>query len=200
MAVPPDWQTCHMTEPSPASADAARPDAHLHEAHLREALALARESLARGSSPIGAVLVDRDGTVIARGRNRVGEPQTAERVGDASVAHAEMDVFFQAGKLENPQDLTLYSSLEPCLMCGGASALLEVGRIVWATDDAWGGSGRLLAWSDHPAMQETEIVPCPLPDLEAEGARLFAPEAKRAFPDEGWALWRQRYPAETEGV
>ena len=181
-----------MSAPNPAHA--------VHGAFLREALALARESLERGSSPIGAVLVDKHGKVIARGRNRVGEPQTAERVGDASVAHAEMDVFFQAGKLENPQDLTLYSSLEPCLMCGGASALLEVGRIVWATDDAWGGSGRLLAWSDHPAMQETEVIACPLPELEAEGARLFAPEAKRAFPDEGWALWQQRYPAETQGV
>lgn len=192
MAAAPDWQTDCMTA---SSTDASR-----HEAHLREALALARESLAQGSSPIGAVLVDGSGKVIARGRNRVGEAQTAERVGDASVAHAEMDVFFQAGKLDNPQDLTLYTSLEPCLMCGGASALLEVGRIVWATADPWGGSGRLLAWSDHPAMQETDIVPCPLPELETEGASLFAPEAKRAFPDKGWALWREKYPAETEGV
>ncbi|MFC6666728.1 hypothetical protein ACFP9V_16275 [Deinococcus radiopugnans] len=42
-----------MTEPSLASADASRPDAHLHEAYLREALALARESLARGARPSG---------------------------------------------------------------------------------------------------------------------------------------------------
>ncbi|CAM3642190.1 nucleoside deaminase [Deinococcus frigens] len=172
----------------------------VHEVHLREALALARRSLEAGSSPVGAMLVDQSGQVIARGRNRTGEAQTAERVGDASVAHAEMDVFFQAGKLEDPQSLTLYSSLEPCLMCGGASALLEVGRIVWATGDPWGGAGRLLAWSDHPAMQETEIIACPLPELETEGASLFAPEAKRAFPEKGWALWREKYPVETEGV
>ncbi|MDV6373967.1 nucleoside deaminase [Deinococcus arenicola] len=171
-----------------------------HETFLRETLALARESLKQGSSPIGALLVDKNGQIVARGRNRTGEPQTAERVGDASVAHAEMDVFFQAGKLENPQELTLYSSLEPCLMCGGASALLEVGRIVWATADPWGGAGRLLAWSNHPAMQEIEIVPCPFPELETEGASLFAPEAKKAFPDKGWALWRKKYPAETEGI
>ncbi len=187
-----DWQTDDMTPPAS--------DPSVHEAYLRETLALARKSLEVGSSPIGAVLVGKNGEVIARGRNRVGEPQTARRVGDASVAHAEMDVFFQVGKLKNPQDLTLYTSLEPCLMCGGASALLEVGRIVWATADPWGGAGRLLAWSDHPAMQETKIVPCPLPKLETEGASLFAPEAKRAFPDEGWALWREKYPTETEGV
>ncbi len=185
---------------SSAASESAQRDHARHEPYLREALALAHESLAAGSSPIGAVLVDADGQIVARGRNRVGEAQSAEHVGHASVAHAEMDVYFQVGKLERPETLTLYSSLEPCLMCGGASALLGVGRVVWATDDAWGGSGRLIKWTDHPAMQDTEVVACPLPDLESEGARLFAPEAKRAFPDEGWALWRGRYPAETEGV
>ena len=149
---------------------------------------------------MGAVLVNAEGEVILRGRNRVGEPQSAEHVGNASVSHAEMDVFFQAGKLKDPESLTLYTSLEPCLMCGGASALLQVGRLVWATDDAWGGAGRLIAWADHPAMQETEVIACPDAELEREGAALFAPEAKRAFPDEGWALWQQRYPDATQDV
>ncbi|GAA5512238.1 tRNA-specific adenosine deaminase [Deinococcus carri] len=172
-------------------------DPAAHRPHLTEALRLAREAQAAGSSPVGAVLVNAQGEVIARGRNRVGEAQSPEHVGAASVAHAEMDVFFSVGKVRDAESLTLYTSLEPCLMCGGASALLGVGRVVWATGDPWGGSGRLLAWSDHPAMQETDVVPCPDPELEREGARLFAPEAKRAFPEEGWALWRQRYPEET---
>ena len=171
-----------------------------HRLYLQEALKMARAAQAAGSSPVGAVLVDAGGEIIFRGRNRVGEPQSAEHVGDASVSHAEMDIFFQAGKLKDPETLTLYTSLEPCLMCGGASALLQLGRVVWATDDAWGGSGRLIAWADHPAMQETEVVACPEADLEHEGAALFAPEAKRAFPDEGWQLWRGRYPQETAGV
>lgn len=176
------------------------PEPAAHRPHLQEALRLAREAREAGSAPVGAVLVNARGEVIARGRNRVGEAQTPEHVGAASVAHAEMDVFFAVGKVKDAGTLTLYTSLEPCLMCGGASALLGVGRIVWATDDPWGGSGRLIKWSDHPALQETDVVPCPDPELEREGARLFAPEAKRAFPEEGWALWRQRYPAETEGV
>ncbi|WP_019585849.1 nucleoside deaminase [Deinococcus apachensis] len=175
-------------------------DPAAHRPHLQEALRLARESQEAGSAPVGAVLVNAQGEVVARGRNRVGEAQTPEHVGAASVAHAEMDVFFAVGKVKEAETLTLYTSLEPCLMCGGASALLGVGRVVWATDDPWGGSGRLIKWSDHPAMQDTDVVPCPDPELEKEGARLFAPEAKRAFPEEGWALWRQRYPVETEGV
>ncbi|MFC4456642.1 nucleoside deaminase [Deinococcus sonorensis] len=167
---------------------------------LQEALRLAREGQAAGSSPVGAVLVDAQGQVVARGRNRTGEPFGPDHVGHASVSHAEMDVFFQAGKLKDPETLTLYTSLEPCLMCGGASALLQLGRLVWATDDPWGGSGRLIRWEDHPAMQTTRVTPTPYPDLEHEGAALFATEAKRAFPEEGWSLWRKRYPQETEGV
>lgn len=175
-------------------------DLAAHRSHLQEALRLAREAQEVGSAPVGAVLVNAQGEVVARGRNRVGEAQTPEHVGAASVAHAEMDVFFAVGKVRDAETLTLYTSLEPCLMCGGASALLGVGRVVWATDDPWGGSGRLIAWSDHPAMQETDVVPCPDAELEREGALLFAAEARRAFPEEGWARWRQRYPAETEGV
>lgn len=167
---------------------------------LQHALRLAREAQELGSSPVGAVLVGADGQVIAEGQNRTGEPFGPERVGGASLAHAEMDAFFRAGKLKDPETLTLYTSLEPCLMCGGGSALLQVGRIVWATDDAWGGSGRLIAWDQHPAMKETDVTPTPYPDLEREGAELFAPEAKKAYPDEGWEKWRQRYPQETAGL
>lgn len=190
-------QKTKKATPRPAPTAPATLD---HAKYLKEALKLARAALRAGSSPVGAVLVDARGQIIARGRNRVAEAQTAGHVGQASVAHAEMDVYFQVGKLHEPHTLTLYSSLEPCLMCGGATALLGVGRVVWATDDPWGGAGRLIAWSDHPAMQDTEVLRCPDKALETQGARLFAPEAFRAFPAEGWALWRQRYPAETEGV
>ena len=171
-------------------------------AFLSETLRLARLSVEKGSSPVGAIMVDPTGEIIGRGRNRVGEPfdEDEQRPGNASLAHAEMDLYFQLARLKNPETLTLYTSLEPCLMCGGASALLGVGRIVWATDDAWGGSGRLIRWDDHPAMQQTEVKPHPFPDLEHEGALLFAPEAKRAFPEEGWQLWQQRYPEETGGL
>ena len=169
---------------------------------LEETLRLARLSVEKGSSPVGAVMVNAAGEIIGRGRNRVGEPFDAEqqRPGNASLAHAEMDLYYQLARLEEPGSLTLYTSLEPCLMCGGASALLGVGRVVWVTDDPWGGSGRLIRWDDHPAMQHTEVRPHPFPDLETQGAQLFAPEAKRAFPEEGWKLWQQRYPEETQGL
>ncbi len=167
---------------------------------LQYALKLAREAQASGSSPVGAVLVDAAGQMVAEGQNRTGEPFGPERVGGMGLAHAEMDAFFRAGKLKDPETMTLYTSLEPCLMCGGGSVLSQIGRIVWATDDAWGGSGRLIAWDRHPAMKDTRVTPTPFADLEREGAELFAPEAKKAFPDEGWKLWQARYPRETAGL
>ena len=167
---------------------------------LQHALRLAREAQELGSSPVGAVLVDAAGKVIAEGQNRTGEKFGPDRVGGMGLAHAEMDAFFRAGKLEDPGTLTLYTSLEPCLMCGGGSALLRLGRIVWATEDAWGGSGRLIAWDEHPAMKDTRTTPTPFADLEREGALLFAAEAKKTFPAEGWAMWQARYPQETAGL
>ena len=163
---------------------------------LERTLELARQSLRRGSSPIGCVVVDAQGAIVTEGRNRSGERwgRSTRRVGDSGLAHAEMDALYRAGKLEGPEALTLYTSLEPCLMCGGAVAMLKLARVVWATDDPWGGSGRMIAWDQHPAYEGIETVAHPFDDLELEGARLFAPEAKRVYGEAGWAKWRGRYP------
>lgn len=164
--------------------------------HLEETLRLARTSPEFGSSPVGAVLVDAAGRVIARGRNRVHEAWdlTGHHIGNASFAHAEMDIYFQVGHLQDAAECTLYTSLEPCLMCGGAAGMVGLGRLLWACDDPWGGSGRLIAWDEHPAFRQVEVVAHPYPDLERAGAELFAPEAKRAYPPEGWRKWHERYP------
>ncbi|WP_407571749.1 hypothetical protein [Deinococcus altitudinis] len=58
----------------------------------------------------------------------------------------------------------------------------------------------MIAWDEYPAMQQTEVRPLPFADLESEGARLFAPEAKKAFSEEGWKLWQQRCPEQTNGL
>jgi tRNA(adenine34) deaminase len=180
------------TDPAAKSASTLRP---YDLDHLREALRLAHASPEYGSSPVGAVLADAEGRVLARGRNRVREPWDLQQrhVGDASFAHAEMDIYFQLGRIEDAESLTLYSSLEPCLMCGGASGMVGIGRIIWACDDPWGGSGRLIAWNEHPAFRQIEVVACPDPDIEREAAELFAPEAKRAYPEDGWKAWHRRY-------
>jgi tRNA(adenine34) deaminase len=142
------------------------------------------------------VIVDLNGKIISEGRNKSGEAwsKTPRRIGDSGFAHAEMDAFYRVKKLEKPEECTLYSSLEPCLMCGGAMGMIGLGRTVWACDDPWGGSGRLIAWNQHPAFIEIHVVPHPFADLEREAAALFAPEAQRVYPAKGWAAWQNYYP------
>jgi tRNA(adenine34) deaminase len=168
----------------------------LDRAMLERALELARQSVQRGSSPIGCVIVDGRGQIISEGRNKSAEPwpKTPQRVGNSSFAHAEMDAFYRVKRFEHPEECTVYSSLEPCLMCGGAMGMVQIGRVVWACDDAWGGAGRLIAWNKHPAYKNTEVLASPFPDLEREAAALFAPEAKKVYPGEGWLAWHKRYP------
>ncbi len=168
----------------------------LDRAMLERSLELARYSVSKGSSPIGCVIVDASGKTISEGRNKSGEPwsKTPRRIGDSGFAHAEMDAFYRIKKLEKPEGYTLYSSLEPCLMCGGAMGMIGVGRTVWACDDPWGGSGRLIAWNQHPAFVDIQVVAHPFHDLEREAAELFAPEARRVYPAQGWAAWQERYP------
>jgi tRNA(adenine34) deaminase len=163
---------------------------------LERSLELARASVSKGSSPIGCVVVNGRFEIVTEGRNRSAERwgRTTRRIGDSGLAHAEMDALYRAGKLEHPEALTLYTSLEPCLMCGGAIGMLGLKRVVWACDDPWGGSGRLIAWNKHPAFENVEVTAHPFEDLELEAARLFAPEAKRVYGDDGWARWCERYP------
>jgi len=96
-----------------------------HHDFVRECIAEARLGLSEGGIPIGAVLVDASGTIIARGRNR--------RVQDGSVIHhAEMNCIENAGQLpaDTYRGATLYSTLSPCYMCSGAAVLLGIAKVV----------------------------------------------------------------------
>ena len=82
--------------------------------------------------PIGAVLIDGDGILIARDHNRI------EQLNDAT-AHAELLTLRAASTKLNRRrltDCTLYSTVEPCAMCAGALVLCRVRRLVYGTTDS----------------------------------------------------------------
>jgi tRNA(adenine34) deaminase len=90
---------------------------------------------AAGEVPVGAVLVDRAGDIIAAAGNR------AERDHDPT-AHAEMLVLREgAARLgaKRLSDCDLYVTLEPCPMCAAAIGLARVRRLYFAAYDAKGG-------------------------------------------------------------
>jgi cytosine deaminase len=87
------------------------------------AIEQAEKSWAEGGIPIGSVLVDGSGVIVARGHN--------ERVqsGDPT-AHAEVVCIRNAGRRRDWSSLTLVSTLSPCPMCAGTAILFRIPRVV----------------------------------------------------------------------
>ena len=102
------------------------------------ALAEARQAADEGEIPIGAVLLDRDGTVVARAHN------TREASLDPT-AHAEVTALREGARALGRwrlDDCTLVVTLEPCPMCAGAVVMARVGRLVFgAWNEEYGAAG-----------------------------------------------------------
>ncbi len=112
---------------------------------MNEALKEARKAFERDEVPIGAVVVC-DRNVIARAHN------LTETLNDVT-AHAEMQAFTAAsGYLGGKylDECTLYVTLEPCVMCGGAAFWAQVGKIVYGASDEKRGYSRLGNSLLHP--------------------------------------------------
>lgn len=93
------------------------------QALLREALQEAKIGLREGGLPIGSVLANKKGEIVARGHNlRVqnGDP----------TAHAEIACLRNAGRRRDWAELTLVSTLSPCIMCTGTALLFRIPRVV----------------------------------------------------------------------
>ena len=117
---------------------------------MNEAFKEAEKALVKDEVPVGAVIVC-DNQIIARAHNYT------ETLNDVT-AHAEMQAFtsasdFLGGKYLN--ECTLYVTLEPCIMCGGASYWAQIKKIVFgATDDKRGFS----SLSENILHPKTEVV------------------------------------------
>jgi len=103
---------------------------------MRAALDEARAALATGDVPIGAVVVDPDGSVVGRGRN------VREAHADPT-GHAEVVALRAAAAARGEWRLdgcSLVVTLEPCTMCAGAAVLSRVDRVVFAAFDPKAGA------------------------------------------------------------
>jgi len=97
---------------------------------MREALRLARQAAAGGEVPVGAVLA-MGGAIVGRGRN-------ASIARQDPTAHAEILALREAAERVGNYRLegaTLYSTLEPCVMCAGALVMARVERLVFGARD-----------------------------------------------------------------
>ena len=90
---------------------------------IQGALEEARKGLQEGGLPIGSVLVDNQGRIVARGHNlrvQTGDP----------TAHAETVCIRNAGRRRDWPALTLVSTLSPCIMCTGTALLYRIPRVI----------------------------------------------------------------------
>jgi tRNA(adenine34) deaminase len=107
---------------------------------MQRALELAAEAAAAAEIPVGAVVLDADGLVVAEGRN------TREATHDPT-GHAEIEAIRAAASARGSWNLdgcTLVVTLEPCVMCAGAILQARIGRVVFgAWDDKAGAAGSM---------------------------------------------------------
>ena len=124
--------------------------------YMEIALAEARAAADRGEVPVGAVLVDPSGTVVAQDGNRTREQNDP-------TAHAEIMVLragCSAAGSERLPGYDLYVTLEPCPMCAGAIQQARVGRLVYgAPDQKVGSAGSVVdTLRDPRLLHRVEVV------------------------------------------
>lgn len=110
-----------------------------HQRYLEEAIKEARQGLAQGGIPIGAILVYQN-RIIGRGHNQRVQKGSA-------ILHGEMDAIENAGRQQAKvyEQSILYTTLSPCVMCSGAILLYKIPYVVIGENQTFMGDESLLS-------------------------------------------------------
>ena len=128
--------------------------------YWKAALDEAWEAYKAGSVPIGAVIVDPQGSVVSRGRSRqfekTGEPGT---VYGNPLSHAELNALLTLDYARvQPRECVLYTTVEPCPLCMGAAYMAGIRRIRFASHDFWAGSANMLGSTPYLSMKPVNCL------------------------------------------
>ena len=127
-----------------------------HERHMRRCIQLARQSIASGDAPVGSLILD--------GKEVVAEGIEAVRARHDATAHAEMEALRAAFARRRSRDLdgcTLYTSVEPCIMCAYAIRLARISVVVCGAR----GNDGAQAISGHIVLTDERLAPSRPPPL-----------------------------------
>ena len=111
----------------------------------RTALELAWEAYRADTIPVGAVITDIDGTVLAAGRNRIHDTVAPPgQIFGSRVAHAEINALVQLSVDRTYRGCTLWTTLEPCTQCVAAAWISSIGHVRYAAPDVYAGASKLV--------------------------------------------------------
>ena len=164
-----------------------------HPDFMDRAIVLAETALQQGEFPVGCLLVA-DGRIIADGA-RSGTARRGGRETPANeIDHAEMVAlrrFYRRPSPVEPGRITLYSTMEPCLMCFAAILLSGIRTVVYAYEDVMGGGTSCDIRQLAPLYRDREIRIIPHVRRD-ESLALF----KRFFKNRGNEYWKDSLLAE----
>ncbi len=123
------------------------------------ALEQAWEAWCCGCIPIGCVITNPTGEIIARGRNRIDEPIAPPRQAcNSQLAHAELNALLAMPNLmPGRHDFTLYTTMEPCPLCMGALYMSGVRGLNYACRDSYAGSTNLLGSTPYYSRKPIRV-------------------------------------------
>jgi tRNA(adenine34) deaminase len=132
-ACPVSWGSIHTIEMG--GGDLTTEIERTDRSFMQRAIEWALRAEGEGNLPIGCVIC-RGETIVAEGRNNIWVPEFKPH------RHAEMEALKALAENDRTagDQLTLYTTLEPCLMCAGAISLHKIGRVVFGSLDPIGGA------------------------------------------------------------
>ena len=111
----------------------------------QECFKVAWKSFQEGSRPIGALVTDKEGHIIARGKSAAFNNLTDTVISHNELAHAEINALLKLdNRIHTSRNTdTLYSTMEPCPLCFGAFYMSGIRNLKFAAKDKWAGSTNL---------------------------------------------------------
>lgn len=110
-----------------------------------QVLDLAWTSFRAGTTPVGALVIDADGAVVATGRGRRYEAAVEDRqLAHSHIAHAEVNALALLPPNRHYDDHVLLTSLEPCCMCVGAAVQSTFRSVRYAARDPYAGASTMV--------------------------------------------------------
>lgn len=125
------------------------------------ALEMAWEACCEGTNPIGAVITNANGQILARGRNRILDMDAPPRqvYGDM-LAHAELNALLSLDGIDQStrHTCTIYTTAEPCPLCMGAIYMSSVRTVCFASRDPYAGSTNLLGTTWYLSQKPVKAI------------------------------------------